>query len=70
MIDVASDEYQSDYQLSPTAAPPGADPGRGRRSLARHSEAEAEAYLGAVDRRSLHKTPGLYIRAWRRFRSN
>ncbi|MBL8129884.1 MAG: ABC transporter permease [Chloroflexia bacterium] len=32
--------------------------------------AESEAYVGSLDRRSLHKTPGLYTRAWRRFRKN
>jgi ABC-type dipeptide/oligopeptide/nickel transport system permease subunit len=32
--------------------------------------ADSEAYVGALDRRSLHKTPGLYARAWRRFRKN
>ena len=32
--------------------------------------ADSEAYVGSLDRRSLHKTPGLYTRAWRRFRKN
>jgi ABC-type dipeptide/oligopeptide/nickel transport system permease subunit len=34
------------------------------------SYGEAEAYEGALNRQALHKTPGLYIRAWRRFRAN
>lgn len=32
--------------------------------------ADTEAYVGALDRRSLRKTPGLYTRAWRHFRKN
>ena len=32
--------------------------------------ADSEAYVGSLDRRSLRKTPGLYTRAWRRFRKN
>ncbi len=32
--------------------------------------AESEAYVGSLDRRALRKTPGLYTRAWRRFRKN
>ena len=69
MIDVASDEYESDYQLAPTTDRPASTrPLRGTPTLSAH--AAAEAYDGALDRRSLRKTPGLYIRAWRRFRAN
>lgn len=34
------------------------------------SYGEAEAYQGVLDRRALHRTPGLYTRAWHRFREN
>src|SRR5215216_2963121 len=69
MIDVASDEQKSDYQLAPTADPPAnTAPFRGTPTLSSH--AAAEAYDGVLDRRSLHKTPGLYTRAWHRFRDN
>src|SRR5215216_7341823 len=69
MIDVASDEQKSDYQLAPTADPPAnAPPFRGTPTLSAH--AAAESYDGVLDRRSLHKTPGLYTRAWHRFRDN
>lgn len=68
MVDVVSDEQQSDYQLSPTTRAAGPVPAPATASLT--SFAESEAYVGALDRRSLHKTPGLYTRAWRRFRSN
>src|SRR6185503_3752992 len=33
-------------------------------------QAAAEPVAGALQRASLHKTPGLYVRAWRTFRSN
>jgi peptide/nickel transport system permease protein len=69
MIDVASDEQESDYELaSPTDPPASTPPFRGTPTLSAH--AAAEAYEGVLDRRSLRKTPGLYTRAWRRFRDN
>jgi ABC-type dipeptide/oligopeptide/nickel transport system permease subunit len=34
------------------------------------SYADAEAYGGTLDRSMLRRTPGLYTRAWRRFRKN
>ncbi len=68
MVDVVSDEYEADYQLAPTAAPAG--PAPTRKPITLSNFAEQEAYDGALDRRSLRKTPGLYIRAWRRFRAN
>jgi ABC-type dipeptide/oligopeptide/nickel transport system permease subunit len=68
MVDVVSDEQQSDYQLSPTTRAAGPVPAQATAALS--SYAEGDAYLGALDRRSLHKTPGLYTRAWRRFRGN
>jgi peptide/nickel transport system permease protein len=68
MVDVVSDEYESDYQLAPTTRAAGPIPTSPPPTLA--TFAEGEAYVGALDRRSLRKTPGLYIRAWRRFRSN
>ena len=69
MIDIATDEQESDYQLAPTTdRPANAPPFRGTPTLSAH--AAAEAYEGVLDRRSLHKTPGLYTRAWRRFRAN
>jgi ABC-type dipeptide/oligopeptide/nickel transport system permease subunit len=69
MIDVVSDEYQSDYQLSPTTgAAAGPVPARSTPTLS--SFAAAEAYEGVLDRSALRKTPGLYVRAWRRYRSN
>lgn len=65
MVEVISNS-QSDVEISPAtgAGPIPASPP----TLAGY--AESEAYLGAVDRRSLRKTPGLYTRAWRRFRKN
>ena len=68
MVNVVSDEYESDYQLSPPTAQAGPVPSRREQTLS--SFGEAEAYTGALDRRALRKTPGLYIRAWRRFRAN
>src|SRR5215217_872014 len=69
MIDVASEEQQSDHQLAPTTDPPASTPPfRGMPTLSAH--AAAEAYDGVLDRRSLRKTPGLYTRAWHRFRAN
>ncbi len=68
MVDVVTDEQQSDYQLAPTTRAAGPIPTGAASSLS--SSGEAEAYAGVLDRRALHKTPGLYIRAWRRFRSN
>jgi peptide/nickel transport system permease protein len=68
MVDVVSDEYQSDYQLNPTAGTVG--PGATQPSPTLSGFAEGEAYVGALDRRMLRKTPGLYTRAWHRFRGN
>src|SRR5215210_8359138 len=69
MIDVASEERESDYQIAPTTDPPAhTAPFRGTPTLSAH--AAAEAYDVVLDRRSLRKTPGLYIRAWHRFRDN
>ena len=63
MVDVVSDEQQSSY------APPATEyAARTRSTLATY--AGVEAYAGALDRRMLRKTPGLYTRAWRRFRQN
>jgi peptide/nickel transport system permease protein len=69
MIDVISDETQRDPQFAP-AAEAAAAPAPTRAAPSLSSFAGAEAYTGALDRRELHKTPGLYIRAWHRFRSN
>ncbi|MFN8593580.1 MAG: ABC transporter permease [Thermomicrobiales bacterium] len=45
-------------------------PSSGRATPTLSSFAEAEAYGGALDRAALRRTPGLYTRAWRIFRSN
>jgi peptide/nickel transport system permease protein len=66
MVDVVSDEYESDYQLAPTTRAAGPVPA----TTGTLASAAEEAYVGALDRRSLRKTPGLYTRAWRRFRAN
>lgn len=65
MVEVISSS-QNDVEISPAtgAGPIPASP----TTLAKY--AESEAYLGAVDRNTLRKSPGLYTRAWRRFRSN
>ena len=69
MIDVASDKRESDSQLAPTTARPASTPPfRGTPTLSAH--AAAETFDGVLDRRSLRKTPGLYTRAWHRFRAN
>src|SRR4051812_25076066 len=69
MIDVATDEQKVDGQFAPTTdRPANAPPFRGTPTLSAH--AAAEAYEGVLDRRSLRKTPGLYTRAWHRFRAN
>src|SRR3712207_2248100 len=69
MIDVASGEKESEYQLAPAGDPPAnAPPFRGTPTLSTH--AAAEAYAGVLDRSSLRQTPGLYTRAWQRFRAN
>jgi peptide/nickel transport system permease protein len=68
MIDVASDHQESEHQLAPKTDPPASTPPfRGTPTLSAHA---AEAYDGVLDRRSLRKTPGLYTRAWHRFREN
>lgn len=66
MVDVVSDEYESDYQLAPTTRAAGPAPA----TTGALASAGGEAYIGTLDRRSLRKTPGLYTRAWRRFRAN
>src|SRR5215212_8299380 len=69
MIDVASEEQQRDHQLAPAdQSSANTAPFRGTPTLSAH--AAAEAYDGVLDRRSLRKTPGLYTRAWHRFRAN
>src|SRR5215213_5930019 len=69
MIDIATDEQKVDGQLAPTTDPAAnAPPFRGTPTLSTY--AAAEAYDGVLDRRSLRKTPGLYTRAWHRFRAN
>lgn len=68
MVNVVTDEHESDYQIAPPTTAAGPIPSRPTPTLA--SYGEEEAYAGAIDRRALHKTPGLYTRAWRRFRSN
>ena len=69
MINIASDERESDSPLAPATDPPAnTAPFRGTPTLSAHGA--GEAYDGVLDRRSLRKTPGLYIRAWRRFRDN
>lgn len=57
---------QNDVEISPVtgAGPIPASPP----TLAEFSD--SEAHLGSVDRGILRKTPGLYTRAWRRFRRN
>jgi peptide/nickel transport system permease protein len=66
MVDVVSDEYESDYQLAPTTRAAGPVPA----TTGTLAGAADEAYVGAIDRRALRRTPGLYTRAWRRFREN
>lgn len=68
MAQVISDEHESEYQVAPPTGNAAPVPSRALATLS--ANGEGEAYVGALDRRSLRKTPGLYIRAWRRFRSN
>jgi peptide/nickel transport system permease protein len=68
MLDVISDEKQSDYQVTP--ATQAAGPVSTRATATLSSFADAETLDGVLDRASLRKTPGLYTRAWRRFRGN
>src|SRR5215218_380077 len=60
---------EPDVEILPAtgAGPIPASPARGN---ALGQFADSEAYVGSLDRRSLRKTPGLYTRAWRRFRRN
>ena len=64
MVEIVSDEQQSSY----TAAPASGVPTRAQPALSAFGE--GEAYTGTLDRRMLRKTPGLYTRAWHRFRAN
>lgn len=66
MVDVATDKQGTELEIGSAVQPSGAVASR-RDPLV---PAASEAYLGALDRRSLRKTPGLYTRAWRRFRKN
>lgn len=75
MVEAASSRVagqEPDVEILPAtgAGPIPATPTR-ENALGRY--AETDAYVGSVaslDRRSLRKTPGLYTRAWRRFRHN
>lgn len=60
---------EPDVEILP-ATGSGPVPASPARSNALGQFADSEAYVGSLDRRSLHKTPGLYTRAWRRFRKN
>ena len=60
---------EPDVELLPVTGT-GPIPASPPRENALGAYAESEAYVGTLDRRSLHKTPGLYTRAWRRFRKN
>ena len=55
---------------APAAAPAGPLRTAPATSTSLSAYADAEAYGGALDRSSLRRTPGLYTRAWRRFRKN
>jgi peptide/nickel transport system permease protein len=70
MAQVTADELEPEA-TAPVAAP--APPLRTapvRSATTLSSYADAEAYGGALDRSALRRTPGLYTRAWRRFRQN
>lgn len=60
---------EPDVEILP-ATGSGPIPASPARTNALGQYADSEAYVGSLDRRSLHKTPGLYTRAWRRFRKN
>jgi peptide/nickel transport system permease protein len=61
--------HEPDVEILP-ATGSGPIPASPKRENALGQYADSEAYVGSVDRRSLRKTPGLYTRAWRRFRKN
>jgi peptide/nickel transport system permease protein len=67
MAQVTTETLDRDV-ASAAASPPREAPAAPRRTLSTH--AEAEFTTGALQRASLKKTPGLYVRAWRTFRSN
>jgi peptide/nickel transport system permease protein len=72
MVDAATSRVagqEPDVEILP-ATGSGPIPATPVRENALGQYAESEAYVGSLDRRSLHKTPGLYTRAWRRFRKN
>jgi peptide/nickel transport system permease protein len=63
---------EPDVEILP-ATGSGPVPASPKRENALSQLADSEAYVGSIgslDRRSLRKTPGLYTRAWRRFRKN
>jgi peptide/nickel transport system permease protein len=63
---------EPDVEILP-ATGSGPIPASPKRENALSQLADSEAYVGSIgslDRRSLRKTPGLYTRAWRRFRKN
>jgi peptide/nickel transport system permease protein len=68
MLDVVTDDYQSERQRSPATQDAG--PASTRPTATLSSFGDADTLDGALDRSSLRKTPGLYTRAWRRFRGN
>lgn len=72
MVDAATSRVagqEPDVEILP-ATGNGPVPASPQRDSALGQFAESEAYAGSIDRRSLRKTPGLYTRAWRRFRKN
>jgi peptide/nickel transport system permease protein len=69
MAQIAADHLEPDAPVDAAPVPPlRAAPARSAPTLS--SYADAEAYGGTLDRQHLRRTPGLYTRAWRRFRQN
>lgn len=67
MANLTADQLE---QEAPEAVPAPLPSTTTRPAATLSSYADAEAYGGALDRSALRRTPGLYTRAWRRFRKN
>ena len=69
MAQVTTDELERETTADPVVATP-LRPAPAEAAPTLSSYAQAEAYQGVLDRAALHKTPGLYTRAWHVFRAN
>ena len=70
MAQLTTDELERETTADPVVDDPRCVPLRLEAAPTLSSYGQAEAYQGVLDRAALHKTPGLYTRAWHVFRAN